>query len=50
MAALDDLDARTDPIAKQVFGSLPKAASASADRGKLRKQIGSEILRQLILK
>jgi hypothetical protein len=50
MAALDNLDVRTDPIAKQVFGSLPKAASASADRGKLRKEIGSEILRQMILK
>jgi L-rhamnose mutarotase len=50
MAAFDDLQARTDPVAKQVFGSLNKAASASADRGKMRKEIGSQELRQLILK
>jgi len=50
MAAFDDLQSRTDPIAKQVFGSLSKAASASADRDKLRKELGSQELRQLILK
>ena len=50
MAALDDLQSRTDPAVKQVFGSLPKAASASADREKMRKQLGSQLVRQLILK
>ena len=50
MAAFDDLQARSDPAVKQVFGSLPKAASASADREKLRKQVGSQMVRQLILK
>ena len=50
MAALDSVQARTDPIIKEIFGSLPKAASASADREKLRKQLGSQIVRQLILK
>ena len=50
MAALDDLQSRTDPAVKQAFGSLPKAASASADREKLRKQLGSQLVRQLILK
>jgi hypothetical protein len=50
MAALDTLQSRTDPISKQVFGSLPKAASASADREKLRKSVGAQIVRQLILK
>ena len=50
MAALDNLQARTDPLLKEIFGSLPKAASASADREKLRKQLGSQIVRQLILK
>ena len=50
MAAFDDLQARTDPLVKQLFGSLNKAASASADRGKMRKEIGSQELRQLILK
>ncbi len=50
MAALDDLQERTDPLAKQVFGSLSKAASASADRGRMRKEIGSEVIRQIMLK
>ena len=50
MAAFDDLQARTDAGAKQAFGSLAKAASASADRGKLRKDVGSQMVRQLILK
>ena len=50
MAAFDELQARTDPVVKQVFGSLPKAASASAERDKMRKQLGSQMVRQLILK
>jgi len=50
MAALDDLQARTDPVVKQLFGSLPKAASASADREKLRRQLGTQVVRQLLLK
>ena len=50
MAAFDSLQERTDPLIKDVFGSLPKAASASADRDKLRKQLGSQMVRQLILK
>lgn len=50
MAALDTLQASTDPLVKELFGSLPKAASASADREKLRKQLGSQMVRQLVLK
>jgi len=50
MAAFDELQACTDPALKQVFGSLPKAASASIDREKMRKQLGSQMVRQLILK
>jgi len=50
MAALDGLQERTDPLVKEIFGSLPKASSASADRDKLRKQLGSQLVRQLILK
>jgi hypothetical protein len=50
MAAFDELQARTDPAVKQIFGSLPKAASASAERDKMRKQLGSQMVRQLILK
>jgi hypothetical protein len=50
MAALDTIQASTDPVVKELFGSLPKAASASADREKLRKQLGSQMVRQMILK
>jgi hypothetical protein len=50
MAAFDSLQERVDPVVKQTFGSLPKAASASADRSKMRKDIGSQMVRQLILK
>ena len=50
MAALDGLQARTDPIDKQVWGSLPKANEADADRGKIRTQLGTQMVRQLFLK
>lgn len=50
MAALDDLQARTDPLDKKVWGTLPKADQAYADRSKIRKELGSRIVRQLILK
>jgi L-rhamnose mutarotase len=50
MAALDSLQAQSDPVIKEAFGSLSKAASASVDREKLRKQLGSQLVRQLILK
>jgi L-rhamnose mutarotase len=50
MAAFDGLQERTDPLIKETFGSLPKASSASADRDKLRKQLGSQLVQQLILK
>jgi hypothetical protein len=50
MAAFDELQARADPVVKQLFGSLSKAASASAERGKMRKDVGSQMVRQLNLK
>jgi L-rhamnose mutarotase len=50
MAAFDSLQAQSDPVIKETFGSLSKAASASVDREKLRKQLGSQMVRQLILK
>ena len=49
-AALDGLTARTDALVKKVFGSLDKADSASIDRGKMREEIGSEVIQELILK
>jgi hypothetical protein len=50
MAALDNLEARQDPIAKKIWGTLKASNEALADRGKLRTQLGSRTLRQLLLK
>lgn len=50
MAALDGLDAKADPIVKKTFSSLQKADEASIARGKLRTDMGGELVRQLILK
>ena len=50
LAALDDLTSRTDPISEQLLGSLDQQSAATVERGKLRTAIGSEVLRELILK
>ncbi len=50
MAALDGLDARTDPIQEKIFGSLDQQSTATIERGKLRTLIGSQHIRELVLK
>ena len=50
LAALDNLDARTDPIAKKVWSTLQASNQASAERGKVRTVLGGRMLRQLNLK
>jgi hypothetical protein len=50
MAALDGLDAKTDPISEKVFGSMDKSNAAAIDREKIRKLMGDQLMRQLILK
>jgi hypothetical protein len=50
MAALDGLDARTDPIAEKIFGSMDQQSAATIERGKLRTLVGSEQIRELVLK
>ena len=50
MAALDGLDARTDPIQEKIFGSLDQQSAATIERGKLRTLIGSQHIRELVLK
>jgi hypothetical protein len=50
MAAMDNMNAKIDPIVKQVFSSLKQADQADIDRGKLRTDLGGELLRQLVLK
>jgi hypothetical protein len=50
MAALDDLNARTDPITEKIFGSPDQQSAATVERGKLRTILGDEIIRELVLK
>ena len=50
MAALDGLDDRIEPLQRKVWADRAVAAKASADRGKMRTQLGSELIRELILK
>jgi hypothetical protein len=51
MAALDNLRDRAEPISLRTLSTTPeKAAAASIERGAMRDQVGSRLLRQLILK
>jgi hypothetical protein len=42
--------AKVDPLVKKLFSSLGQADQASAERGKLRTQLGAEFVRKLELK
>jgi hypothetical protein len=50
MAALDNIDERTDPIVKQVVGSNEKANQGMVSRGEMRDLVGSRLVRELIVK
>ncbi len=50
MAALDNLDERTSAIADKVFGSRKKANEGEISRGSMRDVLGSELVRELVLK
>jgi hypothetical protein len=50
MAALDDLDAKSDPIMEKLQGSLADQNKAYAERGKIRTVLGSELIREAVLK
>jgi hypothetical protein len=49
-AALDDWIVKGDTIAKQIEGSVAASNQAQADRGKIRRVLGSEIVQTLNLK
>ena len=49
-ASFDGLSDKMDVISNKVFGSMSAAESAEVDREKLRKLLGSELVRQLVLK
>lgn len=51
MAAFDGLDDKSEAVAKSVTGeSRSEANVAYADRGKMREILGSELIRELVLK
>jgi hypothetical protein len=50
MAALDDMDAKTDPIYEKLQGPLAQQNKAFAERGKMRTIVGNEMIRELKLK
>jgi hypothetical protein len=49
-AALDNSTAKSDAIAKQTEGSVDKANQGQADRGKIRRILGSWTGQELMLK
>ncbi len=50
MAALDGLDEKTDPIMQKIFGDMSQRSAATISRGKMRTQVGTELIRELKLK
>jgi hypothetical protein len=50
MAALDGLDAKTDPISEKLEGDLATQNKAYIERGKMRTVLGSELIREAVLK
>jgi len=50
MAALDNLNERTDAITEQLFGDRAKRNQKAADRESMREVLGTETVRELILK
>ena len=49
-AVFDGLDEKMDAISNKIWGSMSASESAEVDREKLRKVLGSELLRELKLK
>jgi len=50
MAALDNLNERTDAITEKFEGNLDKQNQGFADRGSMREILGSKYIRELVLK
>ena len=50
MAALDDLAAKSDPIAEKLQGSMAEQNKAYVERGKMRTVLGSQLIREAVLK
>lgn len=50
MAALDGLNERTDAIAERLMGDADKVSAATIERGKMRTILGTQMMRQAVLK
>jgi hypothetical protein len=50
MAALDDLAAKSDPIMEKLQGSMAEQNKAYIERGKMRTVLGSQLIREAVLK
>lgn len=50
MAALDNLDERSEPVLEKVWSSRDKANEAAIGREKMREVLGGELIRELVLK
>lgn len=50
MAALDGLDDRMESIQQKSFGDQAARDAAAIDREKMRRQLGSRIIREVVLK
>ena len=50
MAALDDLDAKLDPLLAKVWGTMEKVEIAKADRSTMRRDLGGDMFRQLVFR
>ena len=50
MAAMDNLNEKTDAISETFEGDLAKQNQGFADRGSMREILGSQMVRELILK
>ena len=50
MAALDGLDERMEPIMQRSFGDQAARNAAAVDREKMRRQVGQEMIREVVFK
>jgi hypothetical protein len=50
MAAFDGLDAKLDPIYEKLQGSMAEQNKAYMERSKMRTVMGSEMIREMVLK
>jgi hypothetical protein len=50
MAAFDGLNDRMDPVLEKVAGDSAKRDAATIERGRMRTLLGTQLIRQLVLK